>query len=106
MTEPDAFIDTSGLPHRPMVAVRLDAMLKEFVPRRALTSSAKSVRAMIEELETNYPKVRFRLRDETGQLRRYVKVFVNGDEVDRRTGLSTPLAPSDTVDILHSIQGG
>ena len=89
-----------------MVAVRLDAMLKEFVPRRSLTTSASTVRAIIEELETNYPKVRFRLRDETGALRRYVKVFVNGDEVDRTTGLATVLAKDDTVDILHSIQGG
>jgi molybdopterin synthase sulfur carrier subunit len=89
-----------------MVAVRLDAMLKEFVPRRSLSSSASTVRAMIEELETKYPKVRFRLRDETGALRRYVKVFVNGDELDRTTGLATPLAKDDTVDILHSIQGG
>lgn len=106
MTPPTAFIDTAGFPAGPMVAVRLDAMLKEFVPRRALTTSAPTVRAMIEELEANYPKVRFRLRDETGALRRYVKVFVNGDELDRRTGLATPLAASDTVDILHSIQGG
>jgi molybdopterin synthase sulfur carrier subunit len=89
-----------------MAAVRLDAMLKEFVPRRALTTSATTVRAMLEELESTYPRVRFRLRDETGAIRRYVKVFVNGDEVDRRTGLSTPLAANDTVDILHSIQGG
>jgi molybdopterin synthase sulfur carrier subunit len=89
-----------------MVAVRLDAMLKEFVPRRTVTTSATTVRAMIEELETNYPRIRWRLRDETGALRRYVKVFVNGDEVDRSTGLSKRLAADDTVDILHSIQGG
>jgi molybdopterin synthase sulfur carrier subunit len=89
-----------------MVSVRLDAMLKEFVPRRALTTKAPTVRAMLEELEENYPKVRWRLRDETGAIRRYVKVFVNGDEVNGTTGLATPLAPDDTVDILHSIQGG
>ena len=61
---------------------------------------------MLEELEDHYPKVRWRLRDETGALRRYVKVFVNGEPLDGRTALATPLAPNDTVDILHSIQGG
>ncbi|MCI4326317.1 MAG: MoaD/ThiS family protein [Thermoplasmata archaeon] len=89
-----------------MVAVRLDAMLKEFIPRRAVTTDAPTVRAMLEDLETRYPRVRWRLRDETGALRRYVKVFVNGEPVDGRTGLATRLAPTDTVDILHSIQGG
>lgn len=89
-----------------MVSVRLDAMLKEFVPRRTVTSSATTVQGMLEELETSYPRIRWRLRDETGAIRRYVKVFVNGDELDRATGLATPLQANDTVDILHSIQGG
>ena len=89
-----------------MVSVRLDAMLKQFVPRRSLTTSAPTVRAAIEELEARYPKVRWRLRDETGAMRRYVKVFVNGEQVDGKSGLSTRLAPDDTIDILHSIQGG
>ena len=89
-----------------MVSVRLDAMLKQFVPRRSVTTSAPTVRAALEELETRFPKVRWRLRDETVELRRYVHVFVNGESVTGRGGLSTPLAPDDTVDILHSIQGG
>ena len=89
-----------------MVSVRLDAMLKEFVPQRAVTTSASTVRGALEELETRYPKVRWRLRDETGALRRYVRVFVNGEQLDGRTGLATKLAPDDTIDILHSIQGG
>jgi molybdopterin converting factor small subunit len=89
-----------------MVSVRLDAMLKQFVPRRSLTTSAPTVRAAIEELEARYPKVRWRLRDETGAMRRYVKVFVNGEQVDGKSGLGTRLAPDDTIDILHSIQGG
>jgi len=88
------------------VSVRLDAMLKEFIPRRSLTTHAGTVRAMLEELEENYPRVRWRLRDETGALRRYVKVFVNGEPLEGRNALATPLAPNDTVDILHSIQGG
>ncbi|MCI4328099.1 MAG: MoaD/ThiS family protein [Thermoplasmata archaeon] len=89
-----------------MVSVRLDAMLKQFVPRRAITTSAPTVREALEELEARFPKVRWRLRDETGAMRRYVKVFVNGEPIDGQTGLGTPLAPNDTVDILHSIQGG
>jgi molybdopterin synthase sulfur carrier subunit len=89
-----------------MASVRLDAMLKEFVPKRTLTTSAPTVREAIEELERRYPKVRWRLRDETGAMRRYVKVFVNGEAVSGTKALSTRLAPDDTVDILHSIQGG
>lgn len=90
-----------------MVAVRLDAMLKEFIPKRSLTTTAPTVRAAIEDLESRYPKVRWRLRDETGAMRRYIRVFVNGEQVDGSVkGLGKSLAPDDTIDILHSIQGG
>ncbi len=89
-----------------MVAVRLDAMLREFAARREVDAEATNVGELLDELERRYPRLRFRLRDELGQLRPFVKVFLNGAEVDRRGALSASLASADTVDILHSIQGG
>ena len=89
-----------------MAAVRLDAMLKEFAPKLALTSPATDVQHLLADLEGRFPRLRFRIRDETGAVRRFVKVFVNGESIEQLGGLSTPLGPSDQVDILHSIQGG
>ncbi len=90
----------------PMTTVRLDSMLREFLPRRSLTTEAANVRDLLERMEEEYPKLRRRLRDETGTVRRFVRVFVNGEEISALHGLETPLGPSDHVDILHSIQGG
>lgn len=89
-----------------MVEVRMDAMLREFMPKRTTNLDARDVRSLIEGLETQYPALRLRLRDETGAMRRFVRVFVNGDEIAALKGLDTSLAPTDTVHILHSIQGG
>ena len=89
-----------------MAAIRLDAMLKEFAPRLKLSSDAASVGALIDDLEATYPRLRFKLRDETGRLRPYVRVFVNGEDVHDLQGLETPLGSADAVDVLHSIQGG
>ncbi|MGA7924104.1 MAG: MoaD/ThiS family protein [Thermoplasmata archaeon] len=89
-----------------MVEVRTDAMLREFMPKRTVTMEAPDVRSLIEGLESMYPALRLRLRDETGAMRRFVRVFVNGEEISALNGLSTNLAPQDTVHILHSIQGG
>lgn len=89
-----------------MVEVRMDAMLREFMPRRTVTIEAPDVRSLIEGLESQFPALRLRLRDETGAMRRFVKVFVNGEEIAALSGLETTLAPKDTVHILHSIQGG
>jgi molybdopterin converting factor small subunit len=89
-----------------MAEVRLDPMLSQFVRRRHLSSSARSVGALLDELETEYPRLRHRLRDERETVRPFVKIFVNGREVRPREDGGPRLAPSDEVDILHSIQGG
>lgn len=89
-----------------MATVRLDPILAEFAPTRRLTSRASTLDELLSDLEHRYPSLKFRLRDEMGSIRRFVKVFVNGEEVrgDRRT--SAPLGADDAVDVLHSIQGG
>lgn len=89
-----------------MATVRLDGMLREFGPGPRWESSATSVERLLEELESAYPRLRRKLRDETGEVRRYVRIFVNGEDVRNGSGVGTPLAGSDRVDILHSIQGG
>lgn len=89
-----------------MAEVYLDAMLAQFVPRRRMQSTATTVGELIDDLETRYPRLKNRLRDETRGIRPFVKVFVNGEEIPHANGASQPLAAQDEVEILHSIQGG
>lgn len=89
-----------------MATVRLDAMLREFLPRRTLSVEVGDVRSLLDTLESDYPRLRRKIRDETGSIRRFIRVFVNGEAIDPVRGLETPIGPRDEVDILHSIQGG
>lgn len=89
-----------------MVRVTIDSWLREFGPREEEVVEAPDVGCLLEALEARYPRLRFRLRDETGALRKYVKVFVDGEEVRGGAGLRTPVAGAGSVDILHSIAGG
>lgn len=89
-----------------MANVTLDSLLEEFVPKRRLTTGAKSVGSLLTELERTYPALQYRLRDEAGTLRRFIRIFVNGEEIGSSSGLRTPLRSADSVHILHSIQGG
>ena len=89
-----------------MLDVHLDSWLREFGPRGKERVDADSVEHLFDALEAKYPRLRFRLRDETGTLRRYVRVFVDGEDVSATTGVATPLAGARAVDILHSIAGG
>ncbi|BAS11644.1 putative sulfur carrier protein slr0821 [Arthrobacter sp. Hiyo4] len=47
-----------------------------------------------------------RLRDETGALRRYVNMYVAGDEVRRLQGLETEVSPGQEVLVIQSVAGG
>lgn len=89
-----------------MVEIRFDAWLREFGPRSEEVLEARDVAHLLDQLEERYPRLAFKLRDETGALRRFVKVFVDGEDVSRTSGLSTSLTAARTVDILHSIAGG
>ncbi len=98
---------TSGRPRRSRaVEVHLDSWLREFGPRGRETTDADSLEHLLDELEERYPRLRFKLRDETGQLRRYVRVFVDSEDVSGTTGVATPLTGARSVEILHSIAGG
>jgi sulfur-carrier protein len=89
-----------------MHEVRLDSWLREFGPRGREEVDADTVDHLIDVLEGRYPRLRFKLRDETGQIRRYVRVFVDGKDVSGTSGGTTPLPGTRTIDILHSIAGG
>ncbi|HTT15367.1 MAG TPA: MoaD/ThiS family protein [Thermoplasmata archaeon] len=89
-----------------VLEVRLDSWLREFGPRTQERVEAESVAQLLDTLEARYPRLRFKIRDETGQLRRYVRVFVDGEDVSGTTGVGTSLADARTIDILHSIAGG
>jgi sulfur-carrier protein len=89
-----------------MAQVQFDAVFRDLVPVRTASVPASSLGDLVDRLEARYPALRFRIRDETGEVRRYIRVFVNGTEVPKGSGLSAKLAPDDKVDLLHSIQGG
>ena len=89
-----------------MLDVHLDSWLREFGPRGSEQVDADSVEHLLDVLEERYPRLRFKIRDETGHLRRYVRVFVDGDDVSGTTGVATSLRGARAIDILHSIAGG
>jgi len=89
-----------------MLEVHLDSWLRGFGPRGHEAVEADSVEHLLDALEGRYPRLRFKLRDESGALRRYVRVFVDGTDVSGTTGVGTPLTGARTIDILHSIAGG
>ena len=62
--------------------------------------------ACIDGLESQYPGLKERLCDERGELRRFVNIYVNGEDVRFQDGLQTPLKAGDEVSIVPAVAGG
>ena len=69
-------------------------------------TAGKTVADLLDALATAHPLLGRRIRDETGRVRRFVNVYVDGEDVRFTGGLSTPVADGTIVQVLPSIAGG
>ena len=53
-----------------------------------------------------WPILASRVRDERGQIRRHVNVFVDGEDAKRADGVQTRVSPSSTVHVINAVSGG
>jgi molybdopterin synthase sulfur carrier subunit len=61
---------------------------------------------IIQNLEAAYPGIGERLLDGDGQIKRFINVFVNEDEIRTLQGTDTPVIASDKVSIVPAMAGG
>jgi molybdopterin synthase sulfur carrier subunit len=62
--------------------------------------------AAIEGLETSFPGIKDRICDDTGEIRRFVNVYINGEDVRFLNGLDSELKSGDEVSIVPAVAGG
>lgn len=89
------------------VKVRIPTPLRKLTGNQELVSGdGSNLLECIESLEQSYPGLKERLCDETGEIRRFVNVYVNGEDVRFLSGLETPLKADDEVSIVPAVAGG
>jgi sulfur-carrier protein len=89
------------------VTVLIPTPLRRFTGGEAKVSvTGTSVGEVLDELERAYPGIGERLRDDSGQIRRFVNVFVNGQNVRDRDGVETSLSTGDEIGIIPAMAGG
>ena len=71
-----------------------------------MTTSGENLGAAITALDEAYPGIAARVLDEGGEIRRFVNVFINGEDVRFLSGLQTPLHAGDEVSIVPAVAGG
>jgi molybdopterin converting factor small subunit len=67
---------------------------------------AGTVREIINRLEESYPGFRSRVCGEDGELRRFINIYVDGEDVRFLDNLSTRVADGAEVSIVPAIAGG
>lgn len=89
------------------VTVHLPTELRARTQQRATVQTPSgTVREVIDALDALFPGIRFNLCYETGELRQFVNIFVNGYNVRYLALLDTPVPAGATVHIIHSVAGG
>jgi molybdopterin converting factor small subunit len=62
--------------------------------------------AVLDELDAACPALARRIRDEQGQLRRFVNIYIDGEDARRIGGLTAPVPARAEVLLLPSVAGG
>jgi molybdopterin converting factor small subunit len=86
------------------VNVRIPEPLRSYTGREKLvTADGTTLAELLDDLDRQFPGIRFRMVDEQHKIRKHMKVFVNEDAV---RDLATGLKPSDEITIMQALSGG
>ncbi|HEY6429979.1 MAG TPA: MoaD/ThiS family protein [Acidimicrobiales bacterium] len=89
------------------VSVRVPTILRTYTGGDAVvTAEPGTVREVIARLDAAFPGIGGRLLDDTGQLRRFVNVYVGDEDVRLAQGLDTDVPAGTQVSVIPAVAGG
>jgi sulfur-carrier protein len=89
------------------VRVRIPTPLRRFTGgAEEVSASGGSITALVDDLEQRHPGIKERICDDEGKVRRFVNIFVNGDDIRFLNNLDTTVKDGDEVSIVPAIAGG
>ena len=90
-----------------MIKVRIPTPLRPLTKGQGeVQAQAATISEMIETSNSNHPGIKDRLCDATGELRRFVNIYVNEEDIRFLDGKNTMLKEGDEVSIVPAIAGG
>ncbi len=92
------------------IEVRIPTILRTYTGgEKAVSGAGDSLSALIDDLEAHHPGIKERLIDSSdggGDLRRFVNVYINDEDVRFIGGLEASLKDGDQVVVLPAVAGG
>jgi sulfur-carrier protein len=97
----------SKIQNRMTVKVLIPTALQKFTSDRAtIDCDGNSIAELLDALEVSCPGIKARLCDEAGQLRRFLNLYVNDEDIRFLDNTGTPLKDGDRVSIVPAVAGG
>ena len=91
----------------------MSVMVRIPTPLRRMTNGKDKVEVestnlgdLVEKLNGEFPGFKDRLVDEEGELRYFVNIYLNGEDVRFMDGLNTSTSPGDEISIVPAVAGG
>jgi molybdopterin synthase sulfur carrier subunit len=89
------------------IKVRVPTPLRRFTAGSdEVPASGDSIKAIIQDLERRHPGIGERLLDDKGELRRFVNIYLNGDDIRFLSQLDSKVKDGDDISIVPAIAGG
>ncbi len=89
------------------VRVRIPTPLRRYTGgSEEVSMEGGTVGAIIDQMEAKFAGIKERLCDEQGRVRRFVNIYINGDDIRFLNGGDTVVKDGDEVSIVPAIAGG
>ena len=89
------------------VSVKIPTPLRRLTNQESTVSAeGGDVATMIESLDGSFPGIKARLCDDNGELRHFVNIYINGEDIRYIDGIATSLGDGDEVSIVPAVAGG
>jgi molybdopterin converting factor small subunit len=91
------------------IEVKIPTILRTYTDgEKVVTGNGESLAGLIDDLETSHPGIKERLvdADKGGDLRRFVNIYVNDEDVRFLGGLEASLSDGDQIVVLPAVAGG
>ncbi|TFG64239.1 MAG: MoaD/ThiS family protein [Nitrospirales bacterium] len=90
-----------------MIKVRIPTPLRTMTGGKSeVELTGNTVSEIIDNLGSAHPGIKERVYDEQGEIRRFINIYVNEEDIRFLTGKDTPLKDGDEVSIIPAIAGG
>lgn len=87
--------------------VRIPAPLRRLTNGQdKITAEGDTVQEIIEFLEQNFPTIKSRICNEDGEIRNFVNIYINEEDVRFLNGISSKINDGDEISIVPAVAGG